>query len=156
MVPVGSTRHPRSVDVGARRRDRSPPSVAVGLEEKGLELDAHQRNQTALAPCLDDVAQDVAWRQRHGLTFPDYVGDHNRCAFLPTGPDVVFGEDCVAVGEALPEQAPIVRDHLPIETEGEQGDAVGGPGGSLLRCEVLATGEAEMVGPKEAQTVEIR
>ncbi len=152
--PAGIDGGAGPVHIRPRSVDRLPATVAVGLEQERLQLDADHRGHSLALPTSDRVDEDVAGGERHRHPTPDDVGDDHGGAVLPPGTHRRLVEPGVAVGQTLPEEPAIVGGHLPIETQREQRDAVGRPARGLLWREVLATGETEMVGPEQPQPVE--
>ncbi len=143
---------PGPVHIGTRGVDRLPPPAPVGLEQERLQLESDLWAVAQIVPVGDDSLEDRARSQFHRRGVLRDRGDDHPGARLPTRSDGLHREAGLDIGETL-----VMRSgeglHHPVELQGEERHAVVA---SLLgaRCgEVLAPGEAEMVRPKESNTV---
>ena len=80
------------------------------------------------------------------------IGDHHAGSIGPAFADRLRVEDGAHIGETLEEAGTRVGVHLPVEAEGEGGEAV--PGGRGAGEEDLAASEPEVVGPEGADATE--
>src|SRR5690606_24296344 len=136
--------------------DGLPPAISVTFEQEPLELDPDLGMKAVALPPLHHVNEDVAGRQGHRLSETLDVRDDHTGRLLPAGVDVLRVEHGVAIGEPLPEQSPVVRGHVAVEAEREEGEAMRGSLRRVFPREVLASGEPEMIGPKEPDPVVVQ
>ena len=138
--------------MGTGRVDRVKATLAVRPQQKRLEFDAHHRAASVGFVLRDGALQDSPGRTLKRLAVRFQIGDHHAGSIGPAFADRLRVEDGAHVGETLEEAGTRVGVHLPVEAEGEGGEAV--PGGRGAGEEDLAAGEPEVVGPEGADATE--